>query len=163
MDLGNIHTVTQFTNYVSGKMNKGLSMLAAFVDFRKAFDCVQHKVLLSKLAKTGMGKGMLNWFQSYLSKCKQRVLANSTLSSYQTVTQGVPQGSVLGPIFYILYANDIVKTLKECNIALCADDTVLYTADNNFANSMSKICHYMSALTRWCKGNGINMNTKNTK
>ena len=96
-------------------MDRGLPTLAAFVDFRKAFDCVQHDVLLSKLSELEISKSMLGWFRSYLSMRKQRVLANGTLSSYQTITQGVPQGSVLGPIFYILYANDITKTLKNVN------------------------------------------------
>ena len=158
-----IHSITQFTNYVSGKMDRGLPTLAAFVDFRKAFDCVQHDVLLSKLSELEISKSMLDWFRSYLSMRKQRVLANSTLSSYQTITQGVPQGSVLGPIFYILYANDITKTLKKCKLALYADDTVLYTADNNFGTSMSKVRHDMLALSQWCKGNGISMNTGKTK
>ena len=158
-----IHSVTQLTNFVNEKMDRGLPTLAAFVDFRKAFDCVQHGVLLSKLSRLGIGRGMLDWFGSYLSMRKQRVLANSTLSSFQTITQGVPQGSVLGPIFYILYANDIIGTLKNCKVALYADDTVLYTANNDFANSISKVRQDMLALSHWCNCNGINMNINKTK
>ena len=72
---------------------------------------------------------MIDWFRSYLDGRKQRVLANNVCSSSQCITQGVPQGSVLGPLFYILYANDIVDTVKYCKIALYADDTVLYSAN----------------------------------
>ena len=131
-----IHSVAQLTDFINTKMNAGMPTLATFVDFRKAFDCVQHGVLLDKLYWLGVGK---DWFRSYLSDRKQRVLANNTYSSYKTVTQGVPQGSVLGPLFYILYANDIVDKIKHCKIAMYADDTVLYTSGRDFGKSMGNM------------------------
>ena len=144
-------------------MDAGLPTLAAFVDFRKAFDCVQHQILLGKLARLGIHESVVRWFESYLSGRKQRVLANGVYSSYLDVLQGVPQGSVLGPLFYILYANDIMDTIKHCKIALYADDTVLYTADTDFGKSMSKMRKDMNALSKWCGSNGISMNTDKTK
>ena len=92
-----IHSIAQLTDYVSKKMDAGLPTIAAFVDFRKAFDCVQHPILLEKLGQLGVHQSMIKWFRSYLSGRKQRVLANDVYSSYLDVLQGVPQGSVLGP------------------------------------------------------------------
>ena len=158
-----IHSVEQLTNYIEKKMNRGMTTLATFVDFRKAFDCVQHPVLLKKLSSLGINNSTIRWFTSYLTDRKQRVLANNVYSSYQTVTQGVPQGSVLGPLFYILYANDISDTIINCKVAMYADDTVLYTADSNFEDSMRKMRSDVQALSSWCGENGIRMNTDKTK
>ena len=105
----------------------------------------------------------MKWFKSYLTSRRQRVLANNVYSSAQRITQGVPQGSVLGPLFYILYANDITNIVKHCNIALYADDTVLYTANPSFETSITNMCQDMCALRGWCGANGIQMNTEKTK
>ena len=102
----NVQSLAQVTNYINTKMDKGQPTLTAFIDFRKAFDCVQHSVLLGKLASLGIDYKAVKWFESYLTEREQRVLANNTYSSHQLITQGVPQGSV-GPLFYIKYANDI--------------------------------------------------------
>ena len=84
-------------------------------------------------------------------------------SSYKLVRQGVPQGSVLGPLFYIIYANDLVNTVKNCKVALYADDTVLYTACNNFQNSVNNMQRDIDSISTWCYENGISANTEKTK
>ena len=118
-----IHSVAQLTNFVNMKLDAGLPIIATYLDFRKAFDCVQHPTLLDKLAKMNLGDSIIEWVRSYLSLRMQRVFANNTFSSYMTIQQGVPQGSVLGPLFYIVYANDLVNIIKHCKVALYADDT----------------------------------------
>ena len=143
-------------------MDKRLPTLAAFIDFRKAFDCVQHPVLLDKLAELGLHPEVLEWFKSYLTGRKQRVLANNSYSSWENVTQGVPQGSVLGPLFYIIYANDIAERVKYSNIALYVDDTVLYLANTNFDYTVKKLQADMDSLFTWCQENGIQMNVDKT-
>ena len=158
-----IHSVAQVTKFINSKMDVGMPTLATFVDFRKAFDCVQHDVLLKKLRGLGVDGKTLCWFESYLTGRKQRVLANNTYSSFQTITQSVPQGSVLGPLFYILYANDIVNIIEHCEIALYADDTVLYLVDRDFGNSIGKMRKDIGALSNWCIAEGINMNSDKTK
>ena len=119
-----VHSVAQLTNYVDKKTDTKNPTLAAFVDFRKAFDCVQHPMLVQKLSRMGLDGRVVDWFRIYLKDRRQQVLANNVRSSFQPITQGVPQGSVLGPLFYILYANDIVSIIKNCRVALYADDTV---------------------------------------
>ena len=95
-------------------------------------------------------------------------LADSTADSTahpanQTITQGVPQGSVLGPIFYILYANDLAELFENCEVALYANDTVLYKASPNFETSVDKMQQDLSRLGDWCGKNGIYVNTSKTK
>ena len=92
-----IHSVA-LTSYIDTKMDSSMPTLAAFINFRKAFDCVQH----SKLASLNLSKTVLSWIKSYPTSSKQRVLTNSTHSAFLNITQGVPQGSVLGPLFYII-------------------------------------------------------------
>ena len=158
-----VHSVAQLTNYVSKKMDTRLPTLAAYVDFRKAFDCVQHPILLDKLTQLGIGSTVTEWVRSYLSNRTQRVYANGVYSSYQEITQGVPQGSVLGPLFYIMYANDISKVVKNCEVAMYADDTVIYTADVNVDRAISNLQGDINSLNMWCKRNGIMANTDKTK
>ena len=157
-----IHSIAQLTNYINVNMDKKLTTIVTFIDFRKAFDCVQHETLLGKLSAINLDSKVISWFRSYLSDRRQRVLANDVHSSYLDVTQGVPQGSVLGPLFYIIYANDIVKMIKHCNIAMYADDTVLYLAKKNFEKAIDGMQKDVSALESWCLLNGIQMNVDKT-
>ena len=157
------HAVAQLSNYVSKKLDSRMATLVAYIDFRKAFDCVQHPLLINKLARLGAGGMVLDWVRSYLSNRTQRVYANNVYSPTQVITQGVPQGSVLGPLFYIIYANDISKIVKNCEIALYADDTVLFTANSNFGKSVNNLQDDLNSLNVWCKNNGILANTDKTK
>ena len=158
-----IHSVAQLTSYISKKQDAKMPTLAAYIDFRKAFDCVQHPILLDKLANLGVGRSLINWVGSYLENRSQRVYANDTFSQFLKVTQGVPQGSVLGPLFYIIYANDLSKIVKNCEIALYADDTVLFTANKDFNKSVSRLQADLESLNVWCLDNGILANTDKTK
>ena len=80
-----------------------------------------------------------------------------------TITQGVPQGSVLGPLFYIIYANDLSEIFDKCGMALYADDTVLYTAKKDFCDSVANLQHDINKLTGWCHENGIMVNSDKSK
>ena len=158
-----VHSVEQVTSFINKKMDARLLTAAVFIDFRKAFDCVQHPLLLKKLHDMGFSRLVVDWVESYLSGRVQRVYANDSYSDYMGVTQGVPQGSVLGPLFYIVYANDIAKIIKHCNRALYADDTVLYTSQRNFDVSVQNLQKDINSLAVWCKVNGIKANTDKTK
>ena len=106
--------MAQLTEFINAKLDIRTPTLATYIDFRKAFDCVQHPVLLDKLKHLGLGGPIVDWVNSYLTGRTQKVLANGVCSLPQRVTQGVPQGSVLGPVLYIVYANDLIKMVKNC-------------------------------------------------
>ena len=103
---------------------------AILLDFAKAFDKVPHKRLLSKLTSYGITGNTHNWITSFLSNRKQRVSLNGALSDITDVTSGVPQGSVLGPILFLLYINDINANVQS-NIRLFADDSIIYRKINS--------------------------------
>ena len=98
---------------------------AILLDFAKAFDKVPHLRLLSKLTSYGITGNTQNWIKSFLSNRKQRVSVNGALSDITDVTSGVPQGSVLGPVLFLLYINDINGNIKS-SIRLFADDSIIY-------------------------------------
>ena len=140
-----------------------LPTLVTYFDFRKVFDCVQHSVLLEKLNKLNLDMKVVKWVESYLSLRKHRVFANSIYSSFLHITQGVPQASILCPLFYIIYANDLSDVFTNCKLALYADDTILYTANKNFGESLRKMQADLNSLSAWCSANGIEVNTDKTK
>ena len=98
---------------------------AILLDFAKAFDKVPHLRLLSKLTSYGITGNTQNWIKSFLSNRKQRVSVNGALSDITDVTSGVPQDSVLGPVLFLLYINDINGNIKS-SIRLFADDSIIY-------------------------------------
>ena len=109
-------------------MDKGMMTGVVFLDLKKAFDTVDHSILLNKLISFNLGINTRLWFKSYLEDRKQSVKNGGIKSSYLPVTHGVPQGSILGPLLFILYINDLHTFLNECHISLYADDTALYTS-----------------------------------
>ena len=145
------HAVAQLSNFVSKKLDNRTPTLVTYIDFKKAFDCVQHSLLLDKLGNLGLGPVVVEWVKSYLTGRRQRVYANGVYSPSQWITQGVPQGSVLGPLFYIIYANDMAKIVRNCEVTLYADD------------SISKMQEDINSLSNWCSTNGIMANTGKTK
>ena len=102
-----------------------------FIDLKKAFDTVNHTILIQKLEHYGIRDNALLWFKSYLSDREQYVSLNGSDSELKTITCGVPQGSVLGPILFLLYINDLPNISKKLNFFLFADDTNIYLEDSN--------------------------------
>ena len=107
-------------------LDRGGTIDAIYMDYQKAFDSVPHRRLVSKVKAHGISGNTLNWIQDFLSNRTQRVIINGTQSEDRTVTSGIPQGSVLGPILFVLYINDLPSRVKS-EIRLFADDTKLFT------------------------------------
>jgi hypothetical protein len=146
-----VHPLTLFTNSIGGALNDKMHSVAIFCDLKKAFDTVDHKVLLKKLSKIGVCDAALKWFDSYLSNRFQYVSIGSSASSLLRIKIGVPQGSILGPLLFIIYINDLLKASSMLNF-LFADDTTLLSSHNDLDflidfvnNEFQKIVHYFRA------------------
>ena len=122
-----------------------------FLDITKAFDKVWHKGLLFKLKQCGIDGELLDWFNSYLTRRMQRVVINGQASEWGEISAGVPQGSVLGPILFLIYINDMCSNVKNCNIRLFADDTCLFTEVKDRAESVRKIEADLDRIYNWSK------------
>ena len=130
----------------------------AILDFSKAFDSVAHERLKSKLHSYGIRGNTLNWIASFLQNRRQRVLLNGVFSDWSKVQSGVPQGTVLGPLLFLIYINDICEGLSS-NIRLFADDCLLYRT----IKSSLDVGHFQDDLNRlgaWCRTWQMNFNVK---
>ena len=141
-NLNKTHALIYVTDAIRSVLDSGFVTCGIFVDFQKAFDTVNHEVLLKKLENYGF-RGVINdWFRSYLSDRKQKVVINGFESKRKTMYHGVPQGSVLGPILFLIYINDLHRRIKHCTTYHFADDTNLLNISNNYKSLQSKVYDY---------------------
>ena len=124
-----VDTIIKFTNDLYEGINENRGTVACFVDLKKAFDIVNHNILINKLALLGLSNSMILWVQSYIKNRTQRTLANNILSEVRTIECGVPQGSILGPLFFLVYINDMGTVFRESKYHLYAHDLVLYCSN----------------------------------
>ena len=122
---------------------------AVYLDIKKAFDSIPHRRLLSKLENYGIGGNILKWIEDFLKERRQRVVLNGKYSNWEKVTSGVPQGSVLGPVLFIIYVNDIPDSLESFS-KIFADDTKVYTAVKDRKDQI-KLQEDLLKLCKWSK------------
>ena len=158
-----VSTIADLTDDLFSEINKGNTTIAAFIDLKKAFDTVNTEILLRKLEKAGICNKTLDWCCSYLSDRSQRTIVNNLSSKTLDVTCGVPQGSVLGPLFFLVYINDIQGALQETNLRLYADDTVLYHSGVNATEATKPLQKGLDKFCEWCTSNKLSVNAQKTK
>ena len=148
----------EVTNNWYLNIDDGLLNSVLLLDLKKAFDTVDQSILLKKLQLYGLDSHTVQWFKSYLSNRFQSTLVNGTLSDYLPTSCGVPQGSVLGPLF-LIYIND----LQECELSssplMYADDTSLTLS----AHDLTKFNKDLEEVQKWLKSNKLTFNVKKTK
>ena len=121
---------------------------AIFLDLSKAFDRVWHKGLIYKLQCNGISGSLLMLLEDFLHNRKQRVILNGQASEWQMVSSGVPQGSVLGPLLFLIYINDIVDNIN-CDVRLFADDKSLFSIVNDATQTALKISEDLDKIKKW--------------
>lgn len=151
----------EFTNCASGVIESGSQLDVVYTDFSKAFDRLQHKCLISKLGEVGMHGSLLAWIQSYLSHRKQFVKICGWTSSTFDVLSGVPQGSHLGPLLFILFINDIQQTFTS-KCLLYADDLKIFRKVDSINDALS-LQDDLNKLSLWCKRNSLDLNIQKCK
>ena len=137
-------------------------VLGLFLDFSKAFDTVNHDILLSKLEYYGIRGTALKWIRSYLCDRTQYVQFNCIKSDYGQITCGVPQGSILGPLLFLIYINDIAHVSSICKPLLYADDTNMFIAGKNVNCMVECLNEEMLKLVRWLNINRLSLNIEKT-
>ena len=132
-----------------------------FIDLRKAFDTVDHLILLQKLDHYGVRGVTNNWFASYLLGRQQTTqIGSKNISKKEVILSGVPQGSVLGPLLFLAYINDISNSSDQLKIYLSADDTNLLYADKNLRELENKVNTELSKIYDWLVANKLSLNIK---
>ena len=135
-------------------------VLGIYLDFSKAFDTVDHVILLRKLAHYGIRGTALKWFESYLSNWEQYVTYNGISSSKQRIKCGVPQGSILGPLLFLIYINDLCHVCKYTSAIFFADDTNLFSSGKDLKTLERTTNNELSNISLWLKVNKLSLNIK---
>ena len=152
----------QLSDKIARAIDDKKFMVGIFVDLSKAFDTLNHEILLTKLAHYGI-RGIANdWFRSYLSNRKQCVSFNNILSAECTITTGVPQGSILGPLLFLLYINDICNSSSLLHFILYADDTNIFFSSKNIDELCTIVNMELRCVMQWFICNRLSVNIKKT-
>ena len=146
-----IDTIFRCTFDLQINKNNRINTIFLYVDFKKAFDTVNHKLLITNLPNYGINNLALNWVKTYLTNRTQQTQIGTDLSGEREVKTGVPQGSILGPTFFLCYINDIIKVCRNSKILLYADDTVLYKkiSDSHRFLDMHDFQQDVNRLIKW--------------
>ena len=155
--------ILEMYNRISKSIDDHKVSAGVFIDLSKAFDTINHERLFDKLEHYGFRGLSLQWLKDYLSNRKQYVFFNNHSSSIQNITCGVPQGSILGPLLFLLYVNDIVHCSKSLQFILFADDTNLFLSADTFADLMVILNDELNKLSDWFCANKLSVNIAKTK
>ena len=155
-DMALLHMINDITEGLDNK----LFCIGIFIDLSKAFDTVDHKLLIRKLNYYGIRGIALQWFIDYLTNRKQYISINKINSKLAPITCGVSQGSILVSMLFLIFINDIVNTSKITEFILYADDNNLFFKDSNLNNLILKNKKELKNISKWFKLNQLSLNIK---
>jgi hypothetical protein len=133
------------------------------IDLQKAFDTVNHEILLQKLSAIGLHNNSVKWFKSYLSGRTQFTVINGTLSEPCNMSCGVPQGSILGPLLFLIYVNDMCSSVSECNLYLYADDSAITFSSKSVTHIEQVLSQNLEKLSTWLIKNKLSLHLGKTE
>ncbi|KAG7298799.1 hypothetical protein JYU34_017232 [Plutella xylostella] len=155
--------LSKFANNINNYLNEQKVVAVLFIDFRKAFDTLDHSTLLNALNESGIRGHLLGWFADYLKNRSLTVKVAEFKSTNRHCKYGVAQGSVTGPVCYILHVNSMISVIKECKKYMFADDTCLMYAGKDAISIEKHLQDDFDNVTKWAHDNGIILNTEKTK
>ena len=129
------------------------------MDLSKAFDTINHELLIAKLDAYGLDRQSLKIILNYLQDRWQRIKINTNFSSWSQLLQGVPKGSVLGPILFNIYLNDLFSMISDCEVCNYADDTTPFVCDRSLKNTLLRLEHETETIICWFESNYMKLNT----
>ena len=144
-----VTALLEATDNSAYNIDQGDVNAVVFLDLKKAFDTDDHNILLSKLKKYGVSGIAYDWFQSYLHSREQRCFVNGSLSHNGPLTCGIPQGTILGPLLFIIYINDLPNCLEHSQPRMFADDTHLSFANNSTENIDLELSEDLARVNQW--------------
>ena len=139
-------------------LDSGKSSCIAFLDLRKAFDSLDHVLLLERLHRLGVCGKEIAWFTSYLSDRKQRVKCGGNFSEWSLVNGGIPQGSALGPLLFLIYVNEMPSQVSHGRLLQYADDTALICSGIDFAEAHRRLTEDSQSLSAWITQSKMKLN-----
>ena len=152
----------KFVNNAFSSLNSSKMIIGIFIDFSKAFDTINHKILLQKLKAMNFSQNSMALIENYLTDRYQQVSLYNIITSPLKITCGVPQGSILGPTLFLLYINDLFHYTQSFNTILFADDTNLFFETNSLDEDITTINRGLNVVNNWCAVNKLTLNVKKT-
>ena len=157
------HTLIEITERLRQALDNNMVACGIFIDLQKAFDTVNHSILLDKLEHYGIRGMGNNWFKTYLSNRTQTVVINGFESDTKIMKHGVPQGSVLGPLLFLIYINDLHTAIQHSHVYHFADDTNLLNINNSPRKIQKQMNRDLKCLYNWLLANKISLNCSKTE
>lgn len=156
------HAIITLVEHVSKALDTGKIVVGIFLDLKKAFDTVDHGILLKKLYAIGIRGNVHEWFKSYLHNRSQYVVYNNATSECHTITHGVPQGSILGPLLFLLYINDFSRASDLLFSIIFADDTSVFLQGTCYDTIIDIMNEELKKIGLWLRANKLTINLKKT-